>query len=284
MREYKDNLYKEENPSSIEGEREEKKKFELPEDPEAEKLIKSDALTTDDFIDTIFQGLDLKAYDGTPFTRKMLVTYLNSAIATAEMTFDIVITPREIKGELHDFEGESLFDNYQYTPLFKKPVMEVHKMVYKLGNRETFKVPMDWINLEKKLGEITLFPMSGTMNLVAPAYGAAVPFFMYRSFLPMAVEVDYKAGMKKEDIPYNLIEYLYKLASISVFDIWGDQIIGAGIASASISIDGLSQSTGTTQSAMYGGASARILEYRKDLETLAPIIRKYFARFDSVVL
>ena len=102
--------------------------------------------------------------------------------------------------------------------------------------------------------------------------------------MPMAVSINYKAGMEKEEIPHNLLDWIFKYAAITIFEVWGDQIIGAGIASASVSIDGLSQSIGTTQSAMYGGASARILEYRKDLEELTPIIRKYFARFDSVVL
>ena len=90
--------------------------------------------------------------------------------------------------------------------------------------------------------------------------------------------------MDKKDIPYNLLEYIYKKAAISVFEVWGDQIIGAGIASSSLSVDGLSQSIGTTQSAMYGGASARILEYRKDIDELVPILRKHYAKINSVVL
>ncbi len=284
MREYHDNMYREENPSPDEGERQPEEKFKLPEDPEAEKLIKVKGLSTDGLIDVIFQGIELKSYDGTPFTRSSLVTAINTAIDTAEMTFDICIAPREIKGEIHDFEGEGIFDRYQYTPLYKRPVQEVTDMSYWLGNRKVLQVPDDWIQLDKRVGDLTIFPTHGAMGLIAPAYGANVPYFMFNSYLPMAVKIDYIAGMKKEDMPTNLITYIYKLASIDIFEVWGDQIIGAGIASSSLSIDGLSQSIGTTQSAMYGGASARILEYRKDLDNLTTVLRKYFARFDSVVL
>jgi len=53
----------------------------------------------------------------------------------------------------------------------------------------------------------------------------------------------------------------------------GDLILGAGIANQSISIDGLSQSIGTTQSAMYGGASARVESYRQDIDKLISVLR-----------
>lgn len=57
-----------------------------------------------------------------------------------------------------------------------------------------------------------------------------------------------------------------KLAAIHALDIAGDLLIGAGIASRSLSMDSLSESIDTTQSAMYAGYSARIIErYLKDL-------------------
>ena len=284
MRKYYDNMYEEENPSSSDKNKKTDEKFVLPEDPEAEKRIKINGLTTDDLIDNHFQGIDLMTYDGTPFSRTFLVSSLNSAIDRAEQVFDICITPREIKDELHDFEGNSLFDSYQYTPLFKRPVKEIESITYKMGNRQILQVPKEWIQLDKRVGDVTIFPITGSVNYINPALGVAVPYFMTRPYMPMAVSINYKAGMEKEEIPHNLLDWIFKYAAITIFEVWGDQIIGAGIASASVSIDGLSQSIGTTQSAMYGGASARILEYRKDLEELTPIIRKYFARFDSVVL
>ena len=59
----------------------------------------------------------------------------------------------------------------------------------------------------------------------------------------------------------------------------------AGIANQSVSIDGVSQSIGTTQSAMFGGASARVEAYNKDLkEVLLPALRQKFGGIRMVVI
>ena len=64
-----------------------------------------------------------------------------------------------------------------------------------------------------------------------------------------------------------------------------DLIIGAGIANQSVSIDGLSQSVGTTQSAMFGGASARIQNYSDDLEKrIMPLLRARLSGIKMVVV
>ena len=103
------------------------------------------------------------------------------------------------------------------------------------------------------------------------------------SYAPQLWHVKYRAGMDK--IPADLYEAVYKKATIGVLQIWGDLILGAGIASQSISLDGYSQSIGTTQSAMYGGASARCEEYRKDLNNrLLPTLKSYYTGLKMVVL
>lgn len=59
----------------------------------------------------------------------------------------------------------------------------------------------------------------------------------------------------------------------------------AGIANQSVSIDGVSQSIGTTQSAMFGGASARIEAYSKDLkEVILPALRQKFGGLRMTVI
>lgn len=63
-----------------------------------------------------------------------------------------------------------------------------------------------------------------------------------------------------------------------------DLVLGAGIANQSVSIDGLSQSIGTTQSAMFGAASARCEEYRKDIELLVPVLRQKYQGIKMVIL
>ena len=53
-------------------------------------------------------------------------------------------------------------------------------------------------------------------------------------------------------------------------------IIGAGIANKSLDVDGISETIGTTQSAMYGGASAQILQINDDIDELLKGLQSYF--------
>lgn len=270
-----------ENPSDPARDEEKNLKFVLPQDPEAEKQIKLEGLTTDELLDMCFQGIDLKTYTGDAFTRSFLVGAINSAIASAEMTFDISIGLKEIEDEYHDVEL-GYFNSYSYTPLNIRPVKEVKRVDYMFGNRQLIHIPKDWI--QTHASAITIFPTSGILSQQMENAGFILPYMAHSNYLPNGVRVSYTAGIEKKDIPYNLIEYIFKLAANSIFEVWGDQIIGAGIASSSISIDGASESIGTTQSAMYGGASARILEYRKDLDALAIALRRRFSKWNMAVL
>lgn len=61
-----------------------------------------------------------------------------------------------------------------------------------------------------------------------------------------------------DTIPADIKEAVAIAAAIPVLAVAGDLILGAGIASMSTSVDGLSQSINSTQSAMYSGYSGRI--------------------------
>ena len=53
-------------------------------------------------------------------------------------------------------------------------------------------------------------------------------------------------------------------------------IIGAGIANKTLEVDGITETIGTTQSAMYGGASAQIIQINEDIKELLGALRSYF--------
>ena len=65
-------------------------------------------------------------------------------------------------------------------------------------------------------------------------------------------------------------------SAINPLDVAGDLIIGAGISDLHVSVDGLSQSIGTTASAMYGGYSARIQSFQKQYKTLMNTLRSKY--------
>lgn len=61
-----------------------------------------------------------------------------------------------------------------------------------------------------------------------------------------------------------------------IYQVWGNLIIGAGIANKTLSVDGITETIGTTQSAMYGGASAQILQINEDIKELISGLQAYY--------
>lgn len=74
-------------------------------------------------------------------------------------------------------------------------------------------------------------------------------------------------------IPDDIKQLILIIAAMLPLAIAGDLIVGAGIASISTSMDGLSQSINTTASSTNSGYGARILELRKQADAMLPAIR-----------
>lgn len=86
------------------------------------------------------------------------------------------------------------------------------------------------------------------------------------------------------DYDPGLLEYVGISASLPILDTAGDLIIGAGISNQSVSIDGLSQSIGTTSGVENSGYGARETQYRKRLDELNQAIRRKYRRINMAVL
>ncbi len=77
-------------------------------------------------------------------------------------------------------------------------------------------------------------------------------------------------------VPADVLDAIGNMASRNALNIAGDLIAGAGIASKSVSQDGLSQSINTTASATNSGYGARIIQFEKYLDVLMPsLVAKY---------
>lgn len=233
-------------------------------------------------------GIDLSDAQGNPLPEGLFIHYLNSAVDYLQNLLDITISETEFIGERHDYIRND-YQNWGYIQLEHNPVKEVKGIRLMYGNRPSVEIPLDWVQLNKLTGQITLFPSAGSANsLIIGQTGMLFGFQSQWDYAPMLWEVDYVAGVDETDpsMPLNLLlEAVNKRAACGILNVWGDLIIGAGIANQSVSIDGVSQSIGTTQSAMFGGASARIEAYTKDLkEEILPVLRQKFGGLRLVVV
>ena len=86
----------------------------------------------------------------------------------------------------------------------------------------------------------------------------------YVSSIPTALSI-YLAGFEDGKIPTTINQAISYMAAIQALIIGGNLVLGAGIGSSSLSIDGLSQSINTTQSAENSAYSATITEYSNQL-------------------
>lgn len=251
---------------------------------ESESVISNSAFTTEELIQNFLFGIDLSDSKGNPFPKALIISYINSAIAYAESLFDICLSRQEVEAEPHDYE-RSDYTNWGYIQLWKRPILEVKALRLMYGTKPAWEVPQDWLKIDKNSGKIQMFPSSGSVtSMIIGASGAIYGLYNSWDYAPQMWEVDYVAGMDSNNLPAHLKELIYKKAVIGILQVWGDLILGAGIASSSISIDGLSQSIGTTQSAMFGGASARCEEYRKDIEALIPVLRQKYGGIRMTVV
>lgn len=240
---------------------------------------------TVDYIKRIYLfGINLADIYGNAMSDELLQHYIDSAIAQTEKKFQILLKTTEIENEAHDHYSND-YSNWGYMQLHYKPVQKVNKMSMSFAESRLMDIPVDWIRVDKMSGQIQLFPSAGTSgSLMILGDGGSFMPFISRSYAyaPQLWRLSYTCGF--DEIPADLIEYVCKKACIGILEIWGDLIIGAGIANQTISIDGLSQSIGTTQSPEFAGAGARIKSYRDDIKDLDQTLASAYLGLNVVVV
>lgn len=231
-------------------------------------------------------GVDLTDDQGKPYPEKLFVHYIASAVAAIENELDIRIVPREVPEERHDWNYGDLADAFYNLNLNLVPVVSVDSVQLVLPGSDPIDIDSSWLHLNRKTGSLDLLP--------SPVIGMrATPWaVMHRPRLvPGTWRINYVAGFGKpndnvvsyrdpevEKVPGDLLDAIGMLASMGPFNIAGDLIAGAGIASKSVSLDGLSQSISTTSSATNAGYGSRIIQYSKQLKEAFPRLRQKYSR------
>ena len=80
------------------------------------------------------------------------------------------------------------------------------------------------------------------------------------------------------DVDPLLVRAVQLIAAMLPLDIAGDLILGAGIATTSIGIDGLSQAIGSTSSATNAGYGARLVNFNRELKAVLKTLRAKYRK------
>ena len=223
-------------------------------------------------------GIDLTDDDGNPIPDSAYRHYIRSAVSWVEAKLDIKLTPTVIDEEAHDFFRQDYY-KYLWIKLDEVPIISVEQIRLVLPTEtEVIVFQDDWIRVNQPAGQITIIPGNGQLAIIALGQtGAWLPMiYNWADFIPDVFRIQYTAGFPKGGVPAVLKDLVGKMASFGPLNIAGDLLGGAGIASQSISLDGLSQSFNTTSSSTNAGYGARLLQYTKEIKEVVPQLRRTF--------
>lgn len=237
-------------------------------------------------------GLDLTDDDGNPFPDQMFIHAIRYATAFLEKKLDLLLVPQDII-ETHDYVVEE-YRQFGWFQVDKRPLNKVESVrgVYPHSvdgtdeGRTVIDFPSEMISVPiPESGQIQLIPFTGSItHFMIGKGGSYLPMIRagYSKYYPSLFEIKYNAGFKQ--LPSDIQHCVCLYASLNILDIAGDLIVGAGIASKSIGIGGLSQTINTTSSATNAGYGARILSYQKQIKTLLPTLERYYHGLRVTVL
>ncbi len=216
--------------------------------------------------------------NGERFPEMMYTVARDQALAYLDTEIGISC-PKTTFIEKHDLRSTE-WTRWMYLKLTHRPVREIKSVSFHYGSVKIFECPLAWVNLHSPLsGQMTLMPIAGELTnvpLVGFKWLGMFGISTQSEYMPDFIHVEYTAGYDVPELPGDMTHVAGMIQSMMMLNIAGDLISGAGIASKSIGVDGLSQMINTTSSPTCAGYGARVIQYWKDLDRiLPPLQRKY---------
>lgn len=238
-------------------------------------------VTPDDLRYTYLWGTDFKATNGQSFTDEQIEYFIKAAMTEIERKLDITIEKKKIrynaternleKGVDYDMD-ESVYDfRYQKIARYglirtrKRPIAKLHsiKLLSRLAQARDLTTRTI---VDKQKGTLRLMERPPKPTETSSGIQTATGMYGNETFaMQLFYAIDYDAGFETaDDVPQDLREIVAKSAAVNLLDIVGDGLM-SGFSSSSLSMDGLSESFSSTQSATSAYFGARIKEYKDDI-------------------
>lgn len=241
-------------------------------------------VTPDDCRYTFLWGTDFKATNGSMFTDEQIQWFIDAATKEMERQLNITIVKRRIKSEL-TVESQNLKKGVDYDDE-ETPYDFTYRKIQRYGMIQTKQRPILNVSrctlINKQEPDVNLLPS------VVPDKKNGVLKFLKRPYKPsdtwmgisesisrygqetfnnhLFYAVDYDAGYEtSDDVPSDLRHMIGKMAAISLLNVIGDGLM-SGFSSSSLSMDGVSESFSSTQSATSAFFGARIAVYQKEVQ------------------
>lgn len=220
-------------------------------------------------------GIELMDLNGNPLSDEQLQVFLDNATSWLEHKLDIHVIPYLVV-EDKDYRVNDYMD-WGYLYLNEYPVISFvqMEMVYfrdANGVPETIQVlPNNWIRLQNNDGIVRLIPNARfPATLQVDQSGNFFPEVLRANVVPHLWRLTYWAGFNDGAVPMIVNQAIGLMAAIQAMAMTGPAILGPGIGSTSLSIDGLSENISSTNNSENSAYSAVISEYRKLLYGINP--------------
>ncbi len=246
-----------------------------------------EVLTPDDIRFTYMWGVDFQASNGEIFTDNQIRFYIEAGLCEIERFLSTNFKKRVIKcqpkdGVFFDLEesGYSYTSRQRSVILDQAPILSIDRIeLYNDMGQRIADLKENHI-VDKRQGKVEIRPFMNSLNISGMGLIPSFARFndgMTRNVSQM-LQVDYTAGYKSANhVPEDIRNVIALIATIGLLESVGDGLI-AGFSSSSLSMDGVSESFSSTQSATSAYFGARIKSYKETLEILKEQIRLKFGR------
>ncbi len=209
-----------------------------------------------------------------------LQRYIDQAISEVEHELDLYIKPVTFE-ERYDYNKEMFVHSYAYLKLNHPNVLTVEKFELTFSNDEDTKI----VDFPKEF--IHVMPQEGVLQLV-PAYGTSFSGFLLSAFsgiqyhalrtmgvtdFPGGIRVKYTCGFEDGKVPAAISGLVENLAAYKMLSIMGPIIFP--LNSIGVSIDGVSQSTGTAGPQFL---QSRLKDLEKIIDEQKKAVKTYYQR------
>lgn len=218
-------------------------------------------------------GIKIQAGDGTAFSSESMRFYIQAAQKEVENYFNLKLMLQFIGQEKLTYYRA---DYWQSFPILftNYPVNKPISLTGRYNNIEQISYPTQWLTThqnsygmyKRRVSIVPTGSASAMANAEVILSGITTQLgSQHFRMIPDYFDIQYITGFDIENFPMDLINLVGMLACFGPLNIAGDLILGAGIASQSLGVDGLSQSISSTSSATNAGYGARIIQYQKEI-------------------
>lgn len=241
-----------------------------------------DIVTPDDIRFTYLWGTDLKAANGQSFDDEQIRYFIKSALSELSRQLNITIEKKIIKCNAKkrnltknvDYNIDEDYYRFNWDKIARygkittrlRPIIDVERISLK-GRIGLSHDITDNIEIDKNKGVIMLLKRPLKPSLTKRNISNSIGMYGDETVSPyLFYEIDYVAGYENSDeVPDDLREIVAKIAAVSMLNVVGDGLM-SGFSSSSLSMDGMSESFSSTQSATSAYFGARIKEYKDDID------------------